>query len=456
MPYFSTRLQVPVPVEDLFAWHQRPGAFARLCPPWEPVHILDQSGLIQDGDWLRLRMGPSQWLARHRAYLPNRHFADLQAQGPLAFWYHRHRFKALSDHESLLEDSIEYQLPFSTLLNPVAPLWEPLLQQKLSRMFAYRHRILQQDLGSHARYTQGKPPMKILITGASGLLGQNLQAFLSTGGHTVYTLSRRAGQSPRALQWDPASGQLDAAELEGLDAVIHLAGESVAGGLWTPTQRARIRDSRVQGTRLLVQTLSQLARPPRVLISASAIGYYGPQPPHSPALSESAPAGKGFLAEVCQAWEAETRALENIRVVNARIGVVLSRQGGALKTMLPAFQLGLGSVLGNGQQIMSWIVLDDVIQALYHCLYTDSLSGPVNLVAPQPVSNRDFTRSLNRVLQRPGFLPVPATALKLALGDMAEEMLLGSIAVQPQQLLNSGFVFHYSSLEPALRHLLGR
>lgn len=456
MPYFSTRLQVPVPVETLFDWHRRPGAFARLCPPWEPVRILDQAGLIEDGDWLRLRMGPSQWLARHRAYLPNRHFGDLQAQGPLAFWYHRHRFEALSDHESLLEDCIEYQLPFKTLMNPVSPLWEPLLQQKLSRMFAYRHRILQQDLRSHARYTQGKTFMKILITGASGLLGQNLQAFLSTGGHTVYTLGRRAGQNPRALQWDPARGQLDAAALEGLDAVIHLAGESVAGGLWTPAQRARIRDSRVKGTRLLVQTLSQLKHPPRVLVSASAIGYYGPQPSHSSAVTESAAAGSGFLAEVCQAWEAETRALKDIRVVNARIGVVLSRQGGALKAMLPAFQLGLGGVLGNGQQIMSWIALDDVIQALYHCLYTDSLSGPVNLVAPQPVSNREFTRTLNRVLQRPGFLPVPAPALKLALGDMAEEMLLGSIAVAPQKLQDSGFEFHYSSLEPALRHLLGR
>jgi uncharacterized protein (TIGR01777 family) len=173
-------------------------------------------------------------------------------------------------------------------------------------------------------------------------------------------------------------------------------------------------------------------------------------------MTESAAAGKGFLAEVCQAWEAETHALKDIRVVNARIGVVLSRQGGALKAMLPAFQLGLGGVLGSGQQIMSWIALDDVIQALYHCLYTDSLSGPVNLVAPQPVSNREFTRTLNRVLQRPGFLPVPAPALKLALGDMAEEMLLGSIAVAPQKLQDSGFDFHYSSLEPALRHLLGR
>jgi uncharacterized protein (TIGR01777 family) len=246
---------------------------------------------------------------------------------------------------------------------------------------------------------------------------------------------------------------IDVSALEGIDAVVHLAGENIAAR-WTATQKAKIRDSRVRGTQLLCETLARLSSPPQVLVSASAIGYYGDR--GEEILTEESPPGRGFLPEVCRAWEAATEAAKQrgMRVVILRLGMVLSAAGGALAKMLPPFRLGLGGMVGSGRQYMSWIALDDVVGTIQHAIVTDALQGPTNAVAPQAVTNQEFTRTLGKALGRPTLLPLPAFAARLMFGEMADELLLASTRVQPTKLLGSGYRFRYPELEDALRHVL--
>lgn len=297
--------------------------------------------------------------------------------------------------------------------------------------------------------------MKILITGSSGLVGSALAPYLRDLGHHVVRLVRftpRPGQSE--ILWDPTMDVLDLSSCGDFDAVVHLAGENLAEGRWTVQKKVRIRKSRIQGTRVLSEALARLQSPPKILASASAIGFYGHRADEL--LSESSLAGAGFLAEVCQQWEAATLpALERgIRVVQLRFGVVLSRSGGALAKMLPLFQLGIGGVLGSGRQYWSWIAMEDVLGAIDHILATDRLSGPVNVVSPQPITNREFTKTLGRLLSRPTMLPVPALAARIVFGEMADEAFLASARVEPVKLLGTGYTFRYPNLTDALRHFL--
>lgn len=454
MTYFKKRLQLEVPVEKLYHWHTLPGAFERLTPPWESMTLLDAQGEgVEAHKWIKMRMGktPLHWLARHRVDLDSRLFVDVQAQGPFAYWQHQHHFRALTDQRSELLDAIEYRLP----LAPFSRVAAPFVHQKLERMFAYRHRVTTQDILTHLHYQkENASPMKILISGASGLIGSALVPFLTTGGHDVTTLVRHAPLHAKEVQWDIKSQLLDPESIEGFDAVIHLAGESIMGR-WTEEKKARILESRIQSTRLLVNTFKQLQSPPGVFICSSAVGYYGDRA--DSAVSESEAVGTGFLAEVCQAWEAEAeKASEMTRVVLARTGVVFSGSGGALSQMLLPFQMGVGGTLGSGRQYMSWISLDDILRAFYHCLYTESLEGPVNFTAPEPVTNKRLTQVLAQVLHRPAFFQVPEFALQLLMGEMAEEMLLSSTRALPDRLVTSGFVFQYPDLKQGLRHVLGK
>jgi uncharacterized protein (TIGR01777 family) len=298
--------------------------------------------------------------------------------------------------------------------------------------------------------------MNILVSGASGLIGSALVPYLANAGHEVIRLVRSQPQpGERALRWDPMGGLIEESALEGVDAVVHLAGESVEER-WTPQKKIRIRESRATGTRLLSESIARLATPPKVLVSASAIGYYGDR--GGEILTEESAAGKGFLAEVCRAWEAATApaAQKGVRVVPLRFGVVLSDSGGALARMLTPFRLGMGGVLGSGQQYVSWIALDDAIGAIQHAIVTALLQGPVNAVAPQAVTNQQFTKVLGKVLGRPTIFPMPAFAVRLMFGEMADELLLASTRVQPAKLVASGYGFRYPELEAALRHLLQR
>ena len=298
--------------------------------------------------------------------------------------------------------------------------------------------------------------MNILVTGAGGLIGTALVSSLIASGHEVTRLVRgQPKPGEKAAHWDPMAGSIDASALEGVDAVVHLAGENIAER-WTAAKKARIRDSRVRGTQLLCETLTRLSSPPKVLVSASAIGYYGDRGEET--LTDDSPPGRGFLSEVCRAWEAATEPArqQGIRVVPLRLGVVLSTAGGALAKILPPFRLGLGGVLGSGRQYMSWIALDDVVGAIQHAIVTDALQGPSNAVAPRAITNQEFTKTLGKVLGRPTAIPLPAFAARLMFGEMADELLLASARVQPTKLLASGYRFRYPELEEALQQLLAR
>jgi uncharacterized protein (TIGR01777 family) len=296
----------------------------------------------------------------------------------------------------------------------------------------------------------------IAVSGASGLIGTSLVQELTRRGHRVKPMVRRPAR-PGEISWDPARGRLNPADLEGVDQVVHLAGENV-GARWTRARKARIRDSRVHGTRLLSETIARLKPPPAVLVSASAVGIYGNR--GSEPLSEASPTGdpSDFLVSVAREWEAaaEPASAAGVRVVHPRFGVVLSPEGGALKKMLPPFRLGLGGRIGLGARWLSWISIDDAVGVILHALSTDTLRGAVNATAPVPLTNRDFTRTLGRVLGRPTPFILPPAALRLALGEMADSTLLTSARVLPSRLLESGYRFRHPDLESALRHVLGK
>jgi uncharacterized protein (TIGR01777 family) len=297
--------------------------------------------------------------------------------------------------------------------------------------------------------------MKVLVTGASGLIGSALVPRLQEEGHAVTRLVRHA-PGEGEVAWDPEAGRLDGAALEGHDAVVHLAGENVAEGRWTPEKKARIRDSRLAGTRLLSETLARLERKPAVLASASAVGYYGSR--GDELLREESPPGSDFLAGVCREWEAATTpaAEAGLRVVRMRFGIALSPHGGALANLAKLFQTNLGGHLGSGQQWISWIAIDDVAGAIRHLLAAEAVQGPVNVAAPNPARNKEFAQALGQVLHKPAAVGVPAFAARMAFGEMADAMLLASQRMDPARLVASGYSFQFPDLDPALRHLLGQ
>ncbi len=316
---------------------------------------------------------------------------------------------------------------------------------------SYRRQAESRDAGKRSA------PMRILVSGSTGMIGSSLTGYLIAKGHTVRRLVRRFdGLAQDELPWDPYRGRLDGGMLEGFDAVVHLAGNNIAGGRWTEKHKRLIRESRVRGTELLAATLGRLSNPPQVLVSASAIGYYGDRG-KEPLREDSGPGGS-FMAGVCQEWERATLAAteRGTRVVQLRMGLVLSARGGALGRMLPPFKMGIGGKMGSGRQFVSWIALDDLMGVFDHVIGTGKLHGPVNAVAPQAVTNEEFSRTLGRVLSRPAVFPLPAFVLRLALGEMADELLLFSSRVEPAQLLASGYSFRFPQLELALRHVLGK
>lgn len=298
--------------------------------------------------------------------------------------------------------------------------------------------------------------MRVLISGASGLIGGALGSYFQATGAETVVLARRRPDPDDAdrLFWNPEGGILDPAMVDGFDAVIHLAGENIASGRWTVEKKRRIFDSRILGTALLSKALASCATKPKVYICASAVGYYGDR--GGEVLSETSEPGKGFLAETCQAWEAAAQPAKDagIRTVHLRTGMVLSASGGALARLLFPFRLGLGGPLGAGKAWMSWIALDDLVRVVAFCMEENALSGPVNAVAPCPVINREFTRALGKALHRPAIMPVPSLILRIIFGEMAREVLLASAQVMPERLERAGFDWHYPNIESALRFCL--
>lgn len=455
---FRKETYISAPKEVAFRWHEQPGAFECLAPPWEELRVVRRSGGLKDGGELvfQVRMGGPAWMtwhARHYDYVEGEQFCDEQLRGPFASWKHKHRFVSDGNGCRVIDD-VEYKLPMEPVSGPVHAL---MVKEKIRAMFAYRAAVTRQAIEAH--HAAGGKPMKILLSGASGLVGSFLKPFLESGGHTVVPLKRgrKAGSGKNSVTWNPSEGFSDREleHLEGFDAAVHLAGEGILGP-WTAAKKRAIRDSRVIGTGNLAGVLARLKTPPKVMVSASAIGYYGDVGPAR--LDESARKGRGFLADTAEAWEKATDPAREagIRVVHPRIGIVLSGRGGALATMKTPFSLGLGGRLGSGNQYMSWIAIDDLVGLIHHALVTDSLEGAVNAVAPGAVTNREFTRTLAKVLRRPVGPPAPEFVLKMIPGGMGKEVFLASCRAHPARAIESGYVFQFGSLEGALRHQLGR
>ncbi len=454
MAVFRVQCELPCTAEEAFDWHERPGALDRLLPPWEDVRIVRRGDGIHDGCRVVIgnRVGPLRvrWEVEHADYEYGRQFKDIQQSGPFARWEHTHRFTPMPTG-SQLEDYIEYEIPAGHYGQQFAGNF---VREKLTRMFAFRHRTTVADLAAHSRYKE-KGIMHIAISGSHGLVGTEAANLLSTGGHQV-TRIVRGSATEGEISWDPRAEAFDATPLAGVDAVVHLAGESISSGRWNDEQKRKIRESRVQGTRILCEGLAKLENPPKTLVCASAIGFYGDR--GEELLTETSPQGEGFLADVVRDWESATEPAKQagIRVVNLRFGVVLSPKGGALGKMLTPFKLGAGGIVGSGRQFWSWIAIDDAAGAIQHTIMNEALHGPVNVVSPSPVTNAEFTKVLGRVLSRPTIIPMPAFAAKLALGQMADELLLASTCVQPGRLQETEYVFRHDGLEDALRHLLGK
>lgn len=465
MPTFVHRSEIPAPAHAVYDWHARPGAFLRLQPPWERYEMFPQRGTFgTDGMRVSFRthcLGPfnKTWEVEVFDFEPGRGFKYRQVRGPFAEWVHTHRFIAKGDRDSILENVIDYRAPFGV----VGRLFcERLVRRRLTAMFAYRHAVTASDLRRHGEF-RDRPRLKVAVTGSRGLVGSELVPFLTTGGHEVVRLvsGRVPESSPddgtRYVAWEPQA-PLDPAALAGCDAVIHLAGDNIGDGRWTDAKRKRILESRTVPTRHVAEAIAALPpdHRPKVFLCASGISVAGTRGDEE--RTEESSAGTGFLADVCRGWEAATEpaSAAGVRVVNMRIGIVLSPKDGALGKQLFAFKAGAGAVLGAGEQWLPWITLNDLVGAIHHCLMTDSLRGPVNMCGPNPVTNRAFTKTLGRVLSRPAFLWLPRVALKAMFGDMADEALLASTRAVPRKLVESGFAFDHVELEPALRFLLGR
>lgn len=444
---FERRTTMPVSAEELCAWHARPGAFERLNPPFAPVTVEERTGGLEVGARTVIRgVGPlgSRWVAEHTAYEPGRMFRDEQVSGPFAKWVHTHLFEPRGEHSELV-DQIDYGLPLGGLGSFFG---DGFTVSTLERMFNFRHAMTRNDLSRHAQYA-AKPRLTVAVTGASGLVGSALIPFLTTGGHTVRAVKRQGTE-------------FDAKALEGADVVLNLAGAGVADQRWTDDRKRLLVESRIDYTRKLIAALKQSGSKPKVWLQASAIGIYGDrgdeQLTEESKLGEPSDRGAGFLAKLCQGWEAagnEAAAL-GARVVSLRIGLVQSANGGALSKFLPAFKLGAGGPIASGKSWQSWISLEDLLGLILFAAYQDGLSGPINAVGPHPVTSAEYAKVLGRVLSRPSFAPLPAFVLRAMFGELADGALLTSQRVLPKRVSELGFRFLHPMLEDALRFTLGK
>jgi uncharacterized protein (TIGR01777 family) len=449
--YLHSSVLPATTASEVFAWHTAPGALQRLVPPAAGIRVVRNAPLAEGSEVeLSVPVGPCRrrWLARHSAVQAPHGFTDEQISGPFPAWHHEHRFVD-SPEGVVLTDAVTYTPPGG----PVSGVVDWVVAQDLRRTFAWRHERTRRDLERQHLF-RAQPRLTVGISGASGLVAGELIPFLTTAGHHVRPFTRRA-ETVDSISWDPLRGRLDEAGLSQCDAIVHLAGATVAQR-WTSAAMAEIRDSRIAGTRLIAEALARNPGTVRTLIIASGINVY-PQGENE-CTEETPSAGSGFLAEVVRAWEAaaEPARQAGIRVVHLRIGMVLSSTGGALKQLLTPTKFGLGGPVAGGNQWLSWIELDDLVGLIHHALFEARMSGPINATAPEPVRQGDFAEILGRVLHRPAAIPFPGWAVRLLLGQMGEELLLPSLRVVPRQALQAGFIFRSPDLLRALRFALQR
>jgi len=457
MNLLRREIEIERPIEEVFGFFNRPENLARITPPSMGFKILTPSPVLMASgsviDYTVCVSGlPMRWTSQIEDYDPPRQFVDRQLRGPYAHWHHTHRFEPTA-RGTLVIDEVRYRLPFGFL----GQLGQGFVQRQLDTIFNYRSKVIQDIFAGTSANARGGKVMKIVITGATGFIGKPLVAKLSAAGHHLVLLTRDPALSHwhvtpklQVLQWDGRSPGKWSAAFEGADAVINLAGESIAAKRWTPEQKERLLKSRIDATRTIVQAIQAAKNKPKVLINGSAVGFYGPVEQGD--VTEETPLGHGFLANLCDVWEKETVPLKNsgVRVVLLRTGIVLERGGGALAKMEFPFKIFAGGPLGSGQQWFPWIHRDDEIGLIEFALTSDKVSGPLNATAPEPLTMTEFCKALGRALHRPSWAPVPAFALKVLLGEMSEMLLTGQKAI-PHKALQAGYVFKYPTADAALK-----
>ena len=472
MPVFERTSRYPYPRATVFAWHTRPGALVRLSPAGmltvlkphtdginegsEVVALISHplvAGLLPNVPRRGARKGAPigvKWVARHTELVTNERFVDEQVSGPFKTWRHEHEFADGPGGSTIITDRVTWELP----VHLPGRLDQALVEMQLDGLFAFRERQLRDDLDLHTRLAAS--PRRIVVSGASGLIGTQLTAALASGGHDVVRLVRSSAKGqPDAVRWDPAARRLDPAALEGVDAVVNLSGHSI-GGRFTRSHKGKVLTSRLDSTATIAAAMAEAGVP--TLVQASAIGYYGPRRLNELLTEESAP-GDGFLAATVRAWEAAAQpaADSGARVALLRTGIVLSEGGGALAPQVPLFSIGMGGRLAAPDAWFSWIGLDDVVRAYVHAILTDVVEGPTNLVAPRPVTQQEFATTLGRVLHRPAAVPTPAIGPKLVLGSEGyDQMIDTDQRVSSGKLSATGFWFAQGMLADALRHALMR
>lgn len=431
------------------------------------MDIIEQKGGINNDDIsiFQIKLGPItfKWVAKHFGYIHNRQFQDKMIKGPFKKWVHTHSFIPQGPNQCIIEDKIDYMSRFGKIGSKII---QKRIQNYLNQLFLYRSRILVNDTILE-KMTQEKGK-SILITGSHGLIGSSLIPLLTNiGRHKITRLVRKVNNNNMSLRpgtkkedkksifWYPEYDKLDHHELEGFDIIIHLAGENIFGR-WTDIKKQRIFDSRVGSTKLLSKSLTKLSNPPSLLICASAIGYYGDRP--NEYLTEESIPGKGFLSEVCQKWENATKDASEIgiRVVNTRFGVVLTPKGGILQKLLSPFKLGLGITIGDKDQYISWVSIEDVIKSIFYSITNTSIKGPVNVVSPKPVTNLEFSDTLKKIYNPKLSVSINQNIPKLIFGEMSKEVLSTNTNVIPKKLVSTGYKFFNSELEDSLRFLLGK
>ena len=457
---FSREQLIRRPRAEVFDFFSRPENLARVTPPRLGFQILTPSPIrMREGaliDYqIRVLGVPLRWRSLITAYDPPRSFVDEQLSGPYSFWHHTHEFEEVPEG-TVVRDTVRYALPLGALGDLAAGAWT---RGDLEEIFRYRRKVIA-SVFPEGVFDRKRNLMNIILAGGTGFIGGALVDALVARGDTVTVLTRGAdaartrwGAKVSALAWDgKTAGDWEKA-LDGADAVVNLAGESIASGRWTPERKLRLIKSRVDSTRALVAAISRAARRPKVLVNASAVGYYGGEP-EGP-VTETSPQGRDFLAALCGQWEREAAAAEplGVRVVMPRLGVVLEEDGGALAKMALPFKLFAGGPLASGRQPFPWIHRDDVVGGLLFLIDRD-VAGPVNFAAPGVLNNKDFSAALGRALHRPSWAPAPAFAVKLALGEMSV-LLLGGQAAQPKKLLDAGYAFKYPDADAALTAIYG-
>ena len=461
MPIFTHNAEHQASQKEIWDWYNSPGAFRRIMPEWEGIRPIN-AGALRDGEEtiFKVSLGPikQKWIARHHSVVEGESFADRMMKGPFGAWNHQHKFIPGKDGVTTVSDNVEYKLPLHIFTGWSAGLT---VLPRMRQMFHFRSTRVTKDL-LRIQATSDKPRQKVLVSGSTGMIGLQLCAFLEAAGHDVYRLMRIPTKLPpdvnssKVIRWDDLSGKILEGDMNGFDTVIHLAGAGIGDKRWSKKRKKLIRDSRVIPTQNLSKVLASLDKPPKALLCASAVGFYGNR--GDEVLDEKSSRGDDFLSDICSEWENASQGAKDagIKVVHLRTGIVVSPLGGALAKLLLPAKMGGGGPIGGGRQMQSWISLDDQIYAIHHLMMTDSSEGPYNLTAPNPVSQKQFAKVLGKVLRRPAFMPLPGFVMRIMFGEMGKKLVLEGQDARPNRLLDSGFEFTYTDIESCFRNCLGR